>query len=176
MRGNQQKFVELTDDELLNAIEDQKEDLFNLRFQRASGQLEDPTAHPRRAQTTLRGCRRSCVSGNLAAARGPGGGQQCLTIVGGWLAASSATRWIRRWWSRSNGPSRHRVYKKVIKLTKKVMAHDESNADPSGCAGADRREQPHQQEQALGGRRRCWKHRAQEVDSRALKHRAAEAE
>jgi large subunit ribosomal protein L29 len=32
----------MTDEDILNAIEDQKEALFNLRFQDASGQLEDP--------------------------------------------------------------------------------------------------------------------------------------
>lgn len=31
----------MTDEELLNALEDQKEALFNFRFQAASGQLED---------------------------------------------------------------------------------------------------------------------------------------
>ena len=40
---------ELTDEEILNSLEDQKEALFNLRFQKASGQLEDTTA-PRRTQ------------------------------------------------------------------------------------------------------------------------------
>ncbi len=35
---------ELTDDRLLNELEDQKEALFNLRFQKSFGQLEDPNA------------------------------------------------------------------------------------------------------------------------------------
>jgi large subunit ribosomal protein L29 len=43
---------ELTDEEILNALEDQKEAMFNLRFQNASGQLED-TNGPRRAQRTI---------------------------------------------------------------------------------------------------------------------------
>ena len=34
----------LSDEQILNAIEDQKESLFNLRFQEASGQLEDVNA------------------------------------------------------------------------------------------------------------------------------------
>jgi large subunit ribosomal protein L29 len=34
----------MTDEQILNAIEDQKEALFNLRFQDASGQLEDASA------------------------------------------------------------------------------------------------------------------------------------
>lgn len=34
----------LDDDKLLDALEDQKEALFNLRFQKAFGQLEDQTA------------------------------------------------------------------------------------------------------------------------------------
>jgi large subunit ribosomal protein L29 len=42
----------LTDEELLNAIEDQKEALYNLRFQKAAGQIEDLTA-PRRTQRTI---------------------------------------------------------------------------------------------------------------------------
>ncbi|MBN1966144.1 MAG: 50S ribosomal protein L29 [Anaerolineae bacterium] len=32
---------EMTDAEILNALEDAKEELFNLRFQRAAGKLED---------------------------------------------------------------------------------------------------------------------------------------
>lgn len=43
---------ELNDEEILNALEDQKEALFNFRFQKASGQLEDTNA-PRRAQRTI---------------------------------------------------------------------------------------------------------------------------
>ena len=43
---------ELTDEEILNSLEDQKEALFNLRFQKASGQLEDTTA-PRRSQREI---------------------------------------------------------------------------------------------------------------------------
>ena len=43
---------ELTDEEILNSLEDHKEALFNLRFQKASGQLEDTTA-PRRAQRDI---------------------------------------------------------------------------------------------------------------------------
>ena len=35
---------ELTDEQILNALEDQKEAIFNLRFQLASGQLEDSNA------------------------------------------------------------------------------------------------------------------------------------
>jgi large subunit ribosomal protein L29 len=42
----------LNDDEILNALEDQKEAMFNLRFQSASGQLEDTNA-PRRAKRTI---------------------------------------------------------------------------------------------------------------------------
>jgi large subunit ribosomal protein L29 len=34
----------LDDDKLIDALEDQKEALFNLRFQKAFGQLEDQTA------------------------------------------------------------------------------------------------------------------------------------
>lgn len=40
---------EMTEEEILNALEDQKEALFNLRFQKASGQLEDGNA-PRRVR------------------------------------------------------------------------------------------------------------------------------
>jgi len=35
---------QLSDDQLFDAIEDKKVELFNLRFQRASGQLEDTNA------------------------------------------------------------------------------------------------------------------------------------
>jgi large subunit ribosomal protein L29 len=43
---------DLTDEEILNALEDQKEALFNLRFQLASGQLEDSNA-PHKARKTI---------------------------------------------------------------------------------------------------------------------------
>jgi large subunit ribosomal protein L29 len=39
---NVREIRQLNDDALLDAIEDQREALFNLRFQNASGQLEDP--------------------------------------------------------------------------------------------------------------------------------------
>jgi large subunit ribosomal protein L29 len=35
---------ELSDEELLDALEDQKEAMFNFRFQKGFGQLEDQTA------------------------------------------------------------------------------------------------------------------------------------
>ncbi|MBL8116950.1 MAG: 50S ribosomal protein L29 [Anaerolineae bacterium] len=38
---------EMTDKEILDALEDKREALFNLRFQKASGQLEDETAPTR---------------------------------------------------------------------------------------------------------------------------------
>ena len=40
---------EMTEEEILNSLEDQKEAKFNLRFQKASGQLEDGNA-PRRVR------------------------------------------------------------------------------------------------------------------------------
>jgi large subunit ribosomal protein L29 len=40
---------EMTEEEILNSLEDQKEAMFNLRFQKASGQLEDGNA-PRRVR------------------------------------------------------------------------------------------------------------------------------
>ncbi len=43
---------EMTDDAILDAIEDQKQAIFNLRFQRATGQLEDSNAI-RRARRDL---------------------------------------------------------------------------------------------------------------------------
>jgi large subunit ribosomal protein L29 len=49
---NVKEIRELTDEEILNSLEDQKEALFNLRFQKASGQLEDTTA-PRRTQRDI---------------------------------------------------------------------------------------------------------------------------
>jgi large subunit ribosomal protein L29 len=43
---------DLNEEEILNALEDQKEALFNLRFQASSGQLEDTNA-PGRAKRTI---------------------------------------------------------------------------------------------------------------------------
>jgi large subunit ribosomal protein L29 len=51
---------QMTDEDILDAIEDQKEALFNLRFQAAAGQLEDQRAIKRarhdiaRLKTVLR--------------------------------------------------------------------------------------------------------------------------
>lgn len=44
----------LTDEEILNALEDQKEAMFNLRFQLASGQLEDTNTARRTRRTVAR--------------------------------------------------------------------------------------------------------------------------
>ena len=41
---NIQDLRQLPDDRLLDELEDQKEALFNLRFQKSFGQLEDPAA------------------------------------------------------------------------------------------------------------------------------------
>ena len=38
---------EMTSEEILNAVEDRQEALFNFRFQKASGQLEDESAPTR---------------------------------------------------------------------------------------------------------------------------------
>ncbi len=46
---NIKEIREMTDKEILDALEDQKEGQFNLRFQNASGQMEDTNA-PRRAR------------------------------------------------------------------------------------------------------------------------------
>ncbi len=44
------KMRELTDEELAKKVSDYKEELFNLRFQAATGQLDNPTADSGRAQ------------------------------------------------------------------------------------------------------------------------------
>ncbi len=44
----------LTDEQILDALEDQKEAMFNLRFQLASGQLEDTNAARRTRRTVAR--------------------------------------------------------------------------------------------------------------------------
>jgi large subunit ribosomal protein L29 len=41
---NAQEIREMSDDAILDALEDQKLAIFNLRFQRATGQLEDTNA------------------------------------------------------------------------------------------------------------------------------------
>lgn len=43
---------QMTDEQILDALEDQKEAMFNLRFQKASGQLED-TSVPRRTRRII---------------------------------------------------------------------------------------------------------------------------
>lgn len=42
----------MTDEQILDALEDQKEAMFNLRFQQASGQLQD-TNTPRRTRRDI---------------------------------------------------------------------------------------------------------------------------
>jgi large subunit ribosomal protein L29 len=44
----------LSDEKLLDQLEDLKESLFNLRFQKAFGQLEDPNAIPRARRDVAR--------------------------------------------------------------------------------------------------------------------------
>ncbi len=41
---NVKELRDLADDKLTDALEDQKEAMFNLRFQKGFGQLEDPNA------------------------------------------------------------------------------------------------------------------------------------
>ncbi len=41
---NVKELRQLSDDRLADALEDQKEAMFNLRFQKGFGQLEDPNA------------------------------------------------------------------------------------------------------------------------------------
>jgi large subunit ribosomal protein L29 len=41
---NVKELRDLADDKLADALEDQKEAMFNLRFQKGFGQLEDPNA------------------------------------------------------------------------------------------------------------------------------------
>lgn len=43
MPGKAAELRELPDDELLSRVDDAKEELFNLRFQQATGQLDNPT-------------------------------------------------------------------------------------------------------------------------------------
>ncbi len=52
---------ELTDEELVTKLREAKEELFNLRFQMATGQL-DTTAGCARSVTRLRASTPSCVS------------------------------------------------------------------------------------------------------------------
>lgn len=45
---------QMSDEAIMNALEDQKEAMFNLRFQMASGQLEDTNAPRRTRRITAR--------------------------------------------------------------------------------------------------------------------------
>lgn len=45
---------EMADEKLLDQLEDLKESIFNLRFQKAFGQLEDPNAIPRARRDVAR--------------------------------------------------------------------------------------------------------------------------
>ena len=49
---NTKDIRKMTDEEILDAIEDRKEAMFNFRFQEASGQLED-TNMPRRTRREI---------------------------------------------------------------------------------------------------------------------------
>lgn len=49
---NAKDIRKMTDEEILDAIEDRKEAMFNFRFQEASGQLED-TNMPRRTRREI---------------------------------------------------------------------------------------------------------------------------
>jgi large subunit ribosomal protein L29 len=62
----------LTDNEILNALEDQKEAMFNLRFQDASGQMEDTNA-PRRLRRDIARLKTVLRERQLAAEAAKGG-------------------------------------------------------------------------------------------------------
>ena len=51
---NIREIREMTDEQIMDALEDQKEATFNLRFQSASGQLEDTNTHRRTRRDTAR--------------------------------------------------------------------------------------------------------------------------
>ncbi len=61
---------EKTNEEIEGFLKKSKEELFNLRFQSATGQLEN-TARLKAASTTSPGCTPSCASVSSASARPP---------------------------------------------------------------------------------------------------------
>ena len=141
---------ELPDDELLARVDAAKEELFNLRFQLATGQLDNPTrirevrhdvariatvlrereieaeldaaavarlaaseAEPRRSSE-----RRADVTTTTARARAAA---RCAP------AWSCPTRWTRPCSSASTARSTHPLYRKTVRRSSKLAAHDEQN-------------------------------------------------
>ena len=130
---------ELHDDELVTRLREAKEELFNLRFQMATGQLDNN----RRLRTVRhdiariytimrerelglsvaprRGCRHE------RADDGPRrDGADAAAPARPARAWWSATRWTRPSWSQVEDRVKHPLYGKVIRRTSKLKAHDET--------------------------------------------------
>ena len=163
---------ELPDDELLVRIEGAKEELFNLRFQLATGQLDNPMRikQVRHDVARLDGAARA---GDRAGARHDRGGAQRVeewlrrttserpdddegqprTSAAGARCApawSCPTPWTRPWWSH-RPQVRHPLYGKTVRRSSKLAAHDEAERRARGRHGADHRDAPASARRSGGG-------------------------
>jgi small subunit ribosomal protein S17 len=122
-------FRKMTDAELTQALSDTKEEMFNLRFQWESGQLEDYSRIKQLKKELAR---------LLTVQRGTGGPQSGRRAqmpnkrkrLQGRVVSNAMDKTVVVAVERT---TRHPLYKKVIKITKKYKAHDETNAIPLGA-------------------------------------------
>jgi small subunit ribosomal protein S17 len=118
-----------TADELQQQIDDLAKEAFNLRFQRASGQLEN-TARVRQVRRdlarikTILGERSRAAAASLARKR-----EMPKRILQGVVVSDACDKTII---VRVERRVMHPVYKKFITRSKKYAAHDETNAHKTG--------------------------------------------
>ena len=140
---------QLPDDRLFNELEDLKEALFNLRFQKSYGQLEDPNAL-RRAKRDVARILTVIRERQIADGRGIGIMPNTRRRLEGRVVSNKMDKTVVVAIERRK---MHPIYKKVVRTTKKIMAHDESNAIEMGALVRVVESRAAQPPQALGGRR-----------------------
>lgn len=121
---------DLTDQELQEKLNDFKEELFNLRFQLATGQLENPLGSATSGKP-LPGLRQSCGSGSLRKSghdreRGRRMGEKSGRKVRyGTVVSDKMDKTVVVAIERM---VQHPLYKRTIRRTTKLKAHDEHNS------------------------------------------------
>ena len=117
--------VDLADEELEQRLKQSREELFNLRFQHAAGQLEN-TSRLRQVRHDIA----RIMTVQIVERTGEGAlmaEQRKRSSSGSGRAWSSPTRWTRPSWCEVTSVKPHPQYKKVVRRTSRLKAHDEHN-------------------------------------------------
>ena len=120
--------------ELETKLMDLKKDLFNLRFSTPPTSWITPSASPRSRRISPGSRPSSASSSSPAAKRRNRRWKTELLPVRLGPAWWFRIRWTRPWWSPSPTAWAHPLYKKIVKRTYKLKAHDENNQ----CGVGDR--------------------------------------